>query len=229
MSKTHQQGSTLIIVLIVLLLITIIGTIAIRNSTLNLRLSSSHQISNLLIESSDTALVSLENPKFINERLLATGMYGYFLLSGNEQDELTFCFNARNPSFFSLSKASVIGSTKRGVEGYCKENTFSTGRNAVITQVYLRKVSAAESEPFSVAPQGTGLGTGNIFSLSKNVMGATVVSILPAFSGITNDELQDCFKKTADQTNSENVVKCFSDENVPYNIQYAEFAVGTGA
>lgn len=228
MKMKYQQGSTLIIVLIVLLLVTIIGTIAIRTSIFNLRLASSNQINNLLLKSSDTALLSLENPDLVEERMTAVGMYGYFLLPGNEDHELTFCFDSNQNDLFSLSKASIINSGRLGVEGYCKKNTFSTGRKAVITQVYLKKLDTAQASPFSNSPTGVGLGTGNFLNLKKNLMSATVISILPAFSGITEAQLNECFRKTSNPNVSDNVAACFRDNGVPYNIQYSEYAVGNG-
>lgn len=223
MNIKHQQGATLIIVLIVLLLVTIIGTIAMRSGILNLNLSTNNQVNNLLIESNDAALMSLENPNFVEERLLANGMYGYFLTSGNENDEMAFCYNANNSSFFSLSRASIVGLSKLGANGYCTATTFATGRKAVITQVYLRKITRDESVPFANASKGTGLGSGNTFNLKSNIIATTVVSVFPAFVSISDNDLRACFQK-----GSNAVEKCFDDENVPYNVQYSEYNVGTG-
>jgi Tfp pilus assembly protein PilX len=57
-----QQGSALIIVLVILVLVTLIGTLAIRSGILGLKLATNSQVNALLLENSDAALFNVENP-----------------------------------------------------------------------------------------------------------------------------------------------------------------------
>lgn len=224
----HQQGSTLIIVLVVLLLITIVGTIAMRGSMLGLRLSTSGQISNILIESSDAAIFNLQDPDKVSARMATRQMYGHFDMPANAQDELVFCYLANQSQMYAANRASVIGSPKLGVRGYCKANSFATGRDAVVSQVYLRKISAASSagNVLNNHTKGSDVGGGSDKLTNIKTMSATVISIMPTFVNATDTLVQRCFRRTAVATNADNVAACFRGLNVPYNIQYAEYQVG---
>lgn len=225
-----QQGSTLVMVLIVLLLITLIGTMAMRESLMNLRLSTGVQISNILLNNSDAGLFELEDPKKIAVRLTSQNMYGYFNDDSNAEDELVFCYRASSSSFFNLRNASVINSTKRGSRGYCKANYFATGREAVISQIYLRKLISSENNVLDSKALNNDIGAKDT-TTSFNRIGATVISVLPSFSNIATRTLEGCFKlsaiRTDSSTKSDNVEMCFQDANIPYNIQYAEYNVGS--
>lgn len=224
----HQQGSTLIIVLVVLLLITIVGTIAMRGSMLNLRLSTSGQISNILIESSDAAIFNLQDPGKVTTRLTAQQMYGHFDSAGNADDELVFCYLRNESAMYAANRSSIIGSSKLGVRGYCKANSFATGRDAVVSQVYLRKLTGISSTGNTLddLTEGSSIGASNNYANMKT-MAATVVSIMPTFAEARAADIEACFKHTAISTVANNVTACFRELNVPYNVQYAEYQVGT--
>lgn len=224
----HQQGSTLIIVLVVLLLITIIGTIAMRGSMLGLRLSTSGQISNILIESSDAAIFNLQDPEKVSARMTAQQMYGHFDLAANNDDELVFCYRANESQMYAVNRASVINSSKLGQRGYCQANTFATGRDAVVSQVYLRKISTASNSGNTLdnLHAGSSIGGGSDKYANMKTMAATVISIMPTFVNATDARIQQCFRRTAVNTVANNVATCFRELNVPYNIQYAEYQVG---
>ena len=140
-----QLGSALIIVLVILVLVTLIGTLAVRSGILGLKLATNSQIQSLLLENSNSALFNLENPAQVRRQLAGDGMYYYFDKSENAADELVFCYRASQSQFFSMNNASVIdssgGITKNGVGGFCKANEFATGRSAILSQVYLKKTN----------------------------------------------------------------------------------------
>lgn len=224
----HQQGSTLIVVLIVLLLITLIGTMAMRESLLNLRLSTTTQVGNLLLSNSDAGLFDLENPNKVRVRLVSQSMFGYFENALNAKDELIFCYVSNRSSIFQLNRASVINNpSKLGPNGYCAENHFSTGREAVISQIYLRQIRE-EQEPLAPFDKGNEIGANKSAGVKLN-LAATVVSVLPSLSTTSYTNIQDCFKRSAvkneNSTAQENVEVCLQEQNIPYNLQYAEFDV----
>lgn len=225
--KTYQQGSTLIVVLIVLLLITLIGTTAMRESLFNLRLSTSSQISNLLINNNNAALFELIDPNKVSVRLSSQNMFGYFD-GENASDELVFCYRASRSLFFTFQDASVIGSTKRGNQGYCRANYFSTGRQAVLSQVYLTQIASSDSNILESLVTGNDIGAKET-TVSAKTIAATVISILPSFSDINSAQIETCFQKSAKKTSSStkdnNVELCFQEHNIPYNMQYSEFKV----
>ena len=218
-----QLGSALIIVLVILVLVTLIGTLAVRSGILGLKLATNSQVSALLLENSDSALFNIENPDQVARQLALDGMFAYFNSSANADDELVFCYRAAQASFYSFSKASAItedgSTTKIGVDGFCKANQFAMGRSAVLSQVYLTK-SSTVSAPFGSVPKGTSIGQSNVPATSNNI-GATVISVLPSFAGASSTEIQACFKQRASAVGA-----CFVGLNIPYNMQHSDYTVG---
>lgn len=227
--KMKQQGSTLIIVLVVLLLITIIGTIAVKSGILNLKISTNAQIYALLLESNDAALFALEDQTKVSRQLAQDGMFGYFN-SADSNDELVFCYRANANNFFTMSNASVISANndykKNGISGYCDAKEYSTRRAAVQTQLYLRK-NTKPTTPLTTLPVGTSIGQSGLPVISNHIA-VTAISILPSFSSASDLAIQECFKKTSIKKTdtTETVSECFDLLNIPYNLQNAEYMVG---
>lgn len=77
-----QQGAALIVVLLILILIMLVGTMAVRQSTTNLKVATSDQINTLLLQSADGANIQLEQmvnggpiPLLIRPHLLKKTVY----------------------------------------------------------------------------------------------------------------------------------------------------------
>ncbi|QQT92152.1 pilus assembly PilX family protein [Acinetobacter johnsonii] len=218
----YQQGATLIVVMIILLVITVLGTIAVKSGILGLKIATNSQVSALLLESSDAALFNVENPNEVETQLSGRGMFAYLDLATNADDELVFCYRAKDSEFFSLAKASAISgasTSKMGITGYCTASDYSTGRSAVLTQVYLTRIKS-NTAPLSTFAIGTSAGQSGL-PVTSNSVGATVISVLPSFSGAASDKINGCFKRSKDA-----VAECFEDLNVPYNMQRADYTVG---
>ncbi len=62
----------------VLLLIMIVGTLAVRQSISSLKLVTNNQIQTLLLQNSDAALLALQNPKNTSDIAAANGIVGIF-------------------------------------------------------------------------------------------------------------------------------------------------------
>ena len=219
----QQKGATLITVLVILIVITLLGTIAVKMGIVGLKIATNSQVNALLLENSDSALFNIENPAEVERQLALDGMFAYFNSAANADDELVFCYRASENSFFKLSKASAItedgSTTKIGVDGFCKANQFAMGRSAVLSQVYLTK-SSTVSAPFGSVPKGTSIGQSNVPATSNNI-GATVISVLPSFAGASSTEIEACFKQRASAVGA-----CFEGLNIPYNMQHSDYVVG---
>ena len=224
MNQRSQQGATLIVVLIILLFMTIIGTLAIRQSLVSLNIATNGQAQQLMFENSDAALFKIEDPTQVESQLATNGMFAYFDSDDHKTDELVFCYKGANSTFFNLQNASVISSdgttTKNGVAGYCQSTWFSTGRSAILTQVYLTQV-ASNSKPLANFTLGTSAGQSTNVSNTTKSISVTVISVLPSFSSASSSDIEDCFKKNQDEVGA-----CFGDLNIPYNVQRADYTVG---
>ena len=218
----QQKGATLITVLVILVIVTLLGTIAVKMGIVGLKIATNSQVNALLLENSDSALFNIENPAEVERQLALDGMFAYFNSSANANDELVFCYRASENSFFKLSKASAItedgSTTKIGVDGFCKANQFAMGRSAVLSQVYLTK-SSTVSAPFGSVPKGTSIGQSNVPATSNNI-GATVISVLPSFAGATTTQIENCFKQRASAVGA-----CFDGLGIPYNMQHSDYTV----
>lgn len=219
----QQKGATLITVLVILIVITLLGTIAVKMGIVGLKIATNSQVNALLLENSDSALFNIENPAEVERQLALDGMFAYFNSSANADDELVFCYRAAQNAFYDFSKASAIAAdgttTKIGVDGFCKANQFAMGRSAVLSQVYLTK-NATTSTPFAGVPKGTSLGQSNVPATSNNI-GATVISVLPSFAGATTTQIENCFKQRASAVGA-----CFDGLGIPYNMQHSDYVVG---
>lgn len=212
-------------VMIVLLLISAIATIAMKQGRFGLALSTNNQVDSLLLENNNSALFNLEDPAKISQRLATNSMYGHFLSSANAEDTLVFCYRSDQTSFFDITRASVLGNTKLGMNGYCGTGHFSGGRQAVISQIYLRKSPAdSAGAPLAAAATGVSIGQGSI-GITKMKMDAEAISILPSFSSNNIDTIVACLGRN--YTKVDDSVTCLRDANVPYNLQKAQYIIGT--
>ena len=106
----QQQGATMIIVLVVLLLIAVAGTVALRSGVFGMRLSTNTQAGNLLINNNDSALTKFESmdKSEVEANFAQGGMYNFLLNPANATKEMVFCYNAKDANTFAYSKAAVI-------------------------------------------------------------------------------------------------------------------------
>lgn len=225
-SKFNQHGATLVVVMIVLILIIIVSTFAVKSSIMGWSVATNSQVNTLLLQNSDSALYQVENPNRLARQMAAGGMFNYFNDPNNATDQLVFCYKKGNSDFFTMANASAITSngttTKIGVAGFCQNDSFATGRSAVLSQVYLNKNSNSNGV-FDDTPDGTDQGSSDVPSVKNNI-GVTVISVLPSFANATTTQVNNCFKKRIDGTDT--VQQCFDDLDIPYNVQRADYSVG---
>ncbi|WP_066803118.1 hypothetical protein [Moraxella oblonga] len=224
MNIKNQQGATLIMVLIVLLLISSIATIAMKTGMFGLRLSTNNQVDSLLLENNNSALFNLEDPSKVSQRLATNSMYGHFLSNANADDTLVFCYRSSQSEFFDITRASVLGNSKLGSQGYCGESDFSGGRQVVISQIYISRAPDNDGTPLAGLATGVSIGQGSI-GITKMKMNATSISILPSFANSGIKDIVECLGST--YTKIEDSVNCLGRAKVPYNRQDAQYMIGT--
>lgn len=234
----NEQGAAMIVVLVVLLLIAIAGTIAMRSGVFGSRLATNTQVGNLLINNNDAALTKFEDMSETDIRINFSpgGMYHYLLEPVNAANELVFCYHSGDADTFSTAKASIIppnGGTPSnltvGTPGFCDASRFSSGRNAVITQVHMKRQDTGADS----LVMGSTLNQ-DILTTQKTInISLSAISILPAYasSNINPNDIEDCFKKTAFKpattgTTNESNAECFARLNIPYEIQSTDFRAG---
>lgn len=218
---TNQQGVALVVVLLFLILITLAGAIAVRNSTTDLKLATSEQVDTLLLNTADNTNKNIE--EIVNAdtsdadamlqknlTLSSAGFFGYFMNIGakeNRGDQIVFCYRPRESYFFRMNEATVIdpsggsklttGSTSSG--GFCRVSQakdFSSSRNNVMTQVAITRPSSdmVAAEPFEFVPLERTITTTNVTSTSPNFR-LFSTSFLPGMTKATESAISNCLKK----------------------------------
>ena len=241
--KNAQKGSVLIVVLIMLVLLTLVGTWAIQGSINSLRIATNVQAQNLLKQTSDSVFFTLENKtddelSFTKMRI-GDGILNYTLRPENKGKELVFCIRGETTDNFEGSRlASVvywngatINNTEMGKNGFCQVNRltdFLSGRNAVMTQVTVR--AATNDQDWQHMLEGDDKETSKSTGIQKVAITAT--SILPNLSDATSSDVNSCltnytsFVDDALKTNK-TVTDCLSEKNVPYSTQQMEYTIKT--
>lgn len=244
--KTKQTGATLIVVLILLVLVTVVGTLAIRSSLTTLGIATNSQAQQLLIQNSDAAIFHIENPEFIVRHMAYDGLFGLVKADANKGKELVFCYKGTESNFYDISRASLMswvsGTSpsygELGKEGYCKlgddENFFTSGRKAVMTQVMIKvNVDAGELDrAFEHMQKGTDTDAAKIDQSEKILVIAT--SIVPALSTASDTAINTCFSTHMNQViipsdvtpaegMNKSVTQCLQDLGVPVTTQVAEY------
>lgn len=230
----YEKGSTLIIVLMIVLMITIIGTLAIRQSISSLKLVSNNQMQTLLLQNSDAALMAFQDPAFRPHITATNGIVGFFRNENHREAELVFCFSGAEPfqlsnASYRLNSSSFLNMATGG--GACNNDSVSGGRSAVVTQVYIKRETDDVSVPFADLARGTeSLGAKTENNIRLRVYVVSVMKGLlfdpnkTLFLGST-DIKQGCLTKSIDNDGTNEVADCLknNEESLLYNMQVAEY------
>ena len=246
---TNQRGAVLIVVLLFLILIMLVGVIAVRNSSTDLKLATSDQINTVLLQSSDSVNNKIEmsvngDPQSQEHKQIMsfTGIFGHYILNESaNKDIIDFCYRPR-AGFFNIDNAVIRRNTGMLVsnnEGYCNPNEagdYTSARNTTMTQVMIKNVSKASG--------GRAFGHMTLGSDSESKTAKThtfdiySTSVLPSYGNAKTDGIKDCFKKDASDS-ADGVAKCMNENSVPNkmlveqvdvaNIQNSEYCKKFGA
>ena len=242
-----QQGSTLIVVMILLLAVTIIGTMAVRQGVLSLGVATNSQAQQLLMQNSDAAFFNVEQESNLIQSLTASGMFGYMNGATNKDKELVFCFRGDQEKFFDINKASIMEwlsgtapvNNTLGTDGYCDArpsatNFFTSGRKATMTQVAVKFSTQTNSDPFFGAVLGTDDEQVKL-ERSKPVK-VFAVSVMPTLTKADPDAINNCFKSKMNEVTipsgvsaaagaTQSVTACLSSLNVPFVSHVTEYVI----
>jgi hypothetical protein len=253
-SNQSEKGSALIGVLLLLLMITVLGVIAMKQGLTSLNISTNAQVQGLLVQSSDTVLNKIATTD-VAKITSITGVLGAALANAAPNQEYVFCYRPTSTDNFALSlNANIIqGKTTAaqdgtsdvttvdsGGNGFCHLDTdFGSGRKATVTQVAVTVPTDASNLPplSGLSHNGTNVSLGSGlpqgFTTQQRVR-VTATSMLPAFSASTTDSIEtDCLQgRISDNTDPsfagvESVTDCLARKGVPANTQVQEFNLRT--
>lgn len=238
-TRLHSQsGAALIVVLLVLVLILIVGAIAIRQSTTDLKVATADQVNKLLFQANDAALLKVEK----EDRILSAAsreqsdtLKGYMSSSAREGHKVSFCVKPRSTKLFSVLEISELDQNDALLanknNGYCdpSDNDDYVSEGRVITQMTFVRPEV----PGIFTEEGSGSSSNDVEPATTGVnaaIGCTtfigyVTSVIPALSSAplgnasSNDttSIAGCLKKS--RTGANTVDSCLTALSVPYQTQ----------
>lgn len=247
--KRSQSGSTLIAVLFILILITIIGVLAMKQGLISLGIATNSQVQTVLAEAADAPL----NQFAQTDPTTVTSIQGVLGAAINNAQSLgqeyVFCYRPTASDAFGLAAdASLVQGNPDGTvtsisgtsSNYCDlTSDFGSGRKATVTQVAVSIPTDTSSlPPLTNSPNdGTDISVGSplpkSFTTQQRIR-VTSTSMLPAFSATALSTVQaDCVQgRISDNSdpslsNVENMTDCLAREGVPANTQVQEYSLQT--
>ena len=240
MSRQQQRGSALISVMIILLLTTVLGVIAVRQGSMNLNLAMNASVQSLLVQSSDVGFDKLESSD-LAQSAAGAGPLGYLRLEGNAGKEYIFCYRPTvdTPRIYNINKDTVLlpgGGFEGGINGFCnvdeKETDYSSGRRVVVSQMALvRPQEAVVAEPFQYYEKGTDSET--VKRPDQQRYRAYVTSIAPTLArSASKAAINKCFENPNDDATvaagpfTKSTSDCLFDLGIPSNTQVQDYVLG---
>lgn len=235
-----QRGATLIVVLVMLVLLTLIGTWAIRGSLTSLNIATNAQAQALLQQASDAVFFSLENQTSDDLTLanmqIGDGMLAYVLRPENKGKELVFCMRGGDANTLEGSRnasvvyweGSQVKNTQLGTIGFCKidrKADFISGRSAVMTRVGIRAASAGQDWEHML--EGDDSEMSKTQKIQKVVVNVT--SIIPSLSESSAIDIQSCLSSYTSfydpVASNTTVSECLKGRNVPFSNQEMQYTL----
>lgn len=227
MNRSLQRGATLIIVLCIVLLVTIIATVAIRQSSVSLNIATGAQAQKLMMQNSDAALLRFEQLHKQNSSAAVNSLFS--TIKTNIGKEVVWCYSDLQRDFFTLNNSSLIywiagnsQATTMGNNGFCKSDSFSTGRSTVVTQVSAT-ISSTNSSTITNS-------SSNDNSVPPVKIIVYTTSFIPTLSTAKAEDINSCLSNrtsglpaNADSRTYQTVSKCLSALNVPNYTAVAEY------
>lgn len=252
----YQNGVTLITTLIVLLLVSVIGTLAVRYAMTGLKVSTNSQVRQLLIQSADNPLFIVRNMTPQQLRQL-DNVVGLALSDGQLDREYVFCYRPKSQKNFAqikniaqISPFSTTGvittaETMRLIQGnnnsFCSLTTdFGSARDAVVTQVAISLITNASGtvEKGQFLPEGSDAsGASNLGAnlTSNQRFRVTTTAMLPSYSKASLATVQsECLSTSKPRLNDNHdhqqlktLKDCVASYGIAVESQSQEFNLST--
>ncbi len=250
-SNAHdQRGSALIGVLFILLLITVLGAMAMRQSLTSLNISTNAQVRQYLVQSADTPINQFtqlnQNPALFLKMLSQSGILGSAQSSSATVPlgEYVYCYRPTSSlPFGSVLNVAVIQGVPsaapnfisgNSTNGFCNiKSDFGSNRAATVTQVAVTiptTATAVGCQTNCGTDQGNGLQSTGSYRVR-----VTSTSLLPAFSRTDLDTVQtNCLGsgstpgQISDNTDpsltgTQSLTDCLAIYGVPASTQVQEY------
>lgn len=202
---------------------------SVRNSTTDLKLSTSDQINTVLLQSADNVNSNIEQSinanievaegkeKYESMAVRTTGLLGYFISDSNgakKNDVIEFCYRPRN-QFYNIKDAYIrrgTGVLQNKAKGHCNpknKDDYNSNRSISMTQVSVKNLGAKGYQgKADFSHYNLKIDTGDQGSL-KNMIEVVSTSALPSYGNSTSTQISECFTQGGAA-----IQKCLTKVNV---------------
>ncbi|ENV85678.1 PilX N-terminal domain-containing pilus assembly protein [Acinetobacter radioresistens] len=243
-----QRGATLIVVMLVLLMVTIVGVLAIRTAMTSLNIATNAQVGQLLNQTADSPINQIYMSD-LSKMMDLSGAIGLALADSKVDPgkEYVFCYKPLAAEKFasSLNMISLRIKSDKTVEvsdgstlAFCDlTKDFGSKREAVVTQVAVKIPTdiSPNMAPGALLGRGTNLSEGTIMPrnmVEQQRIRVTTTAVMPAFSADIS-KANNCMKENindntdADTAAMTTVAQCLSKLGIPVDSQVQDFNLQT--
>lgn len=237
--RQSEQGATLIVVLLFLVLIMLAGAIAVRQSNTDLKVATSDQINTILLQSSDSGNQKLENmlngdptSQEYKDVTSSAGVFGHFLLDDkNAGNEFIYCFNPRTQEYLTANatirdpSGGNWSGLNNGICDYTSADGYTSNRQTIVTQMSVTTAAVdPDAEAFSQMVIGKEVEDRTSQRFKFDIR---ATSALPAYHE-PKDTSGSCFAKISitDAATGKNAMNdCMLDAMTPSKMLYEQVDV----
>lgn len=215
----RQKGATLLLVLVIILLLSLISTIAIRSSILSLGQARQSQLYVQLWQNSDAVLFALEDKKLINQPMAWPAIWVYFQDHQHDQNELVSCYRTTVLAL-DIQQMGVINDRGKvsSRRGFCQINSSNIKHGRVLSQLYIRK-NHHRLPPLMGSPLAMSLGQSHFTNLAQQFE-VTVISVVTQSDQQALSNIEGCLQQAQQQAQF-----CLSQSNARFNVQHAVYGI----
>lgn len=233
--RSSQNGATLIAVLMVLLILTVVGTLAIRTAMTNFNLATNAQVGQLTSQTADTPL----NQFLISDVLQQTNLANVIgkALKDAETDpgrEYVFCYKPKASTRFGSAgsmavnqiieetnddkKALKVKLVEGSVDNFCNlSSDFGSAREAIVTQVIVKiPTDSAELPPLALLARETNVSGGQNVPqgvTDQKRIRVTTVAVMPVYATDLT-AAQNCLTKNINDDSDEEIRTLMATANL---------------
>lgn len=217
----RQRGVVLIVTLVILVIITFVGLIAMRTGMLQVAMSTNSQVSAVLFQNADAGTIVVENKVNANPTYANSAIGPVTLAKENPGQEVVGCLRKGSTG---LTMATDIAVPVRCDPGLVAD--YVSGRGVVLVQVAL--TSPLDASGNAQVVQSYGTDDSVLPGGASALLAAYSTSVMPNYGSATATEIKACLELPQEGTviDPDNVTSCLKAENASFQTVVQEFVYG---
>jgi Tfp pilus assembly protein PilX len=227
-SLARQRGVALLVTLVILVIVTFMGLVAMRSGMLQVAIATNSQVNSLLFQNAESGVEAVRQliEADVEAAALPTGVIG--LATNQPTEEVAGC--RHKTAGLHLSNST----TTPTAESICSPSVsgeYFSARGAVQVQVAVSAVLDAAGQPMVMVTDGMELCSTKEcegprpLSAERSVMAVYSTAVMPTF-GSTESQVQDCLEDYKQSRGAYTVTDCLTDVRAAFRTVVQEYAFG---